>query len=125
MEVAMTFLINKRNDFFKEFDSMFKVLLTETGLGEPIDSAAQTNNAYVFSIELPGFRKEELSISALGKTITVTGTSARTKQSINKYFTGPKAINPKAVSARLEHGILEVTAPFLEDTGAAVKIEIT
>jgi HSP20 family protein len=82
----------------------------------------------VVTAELPGFRAEDLDIAVVNDTLTVSGTREpdeaeeertyhrreRSCGSFKRTFQLPFAIEPGAVDATLERGVLRITLPRAE-----------
>lgn len=92
----------------------------------------------IVSVEVPGVRKEDLSISVTDSTLTVRGkTERREEEKREDYFYHelscgeftrtlhlPVGIDSKKVDARLKDGMLEIHLPKLESAKRAVDIRI-
>ena len=79
-------------------------------------------DAYVIQLALPGFQSSDLNIQMEGNTLTVL---AKTSESYTKpnvrlefsaserkrHFSLPKDVEYDQITARLEHGILEIRLP--------------
>jgi len=94
--------------------------------------------AYVIEAPMPGLQPEEITITASGDMLTletqpadVAPESGRTylvqevtRQPLARVFTFPTPIDVDGVSARLEHGMLRITAPKAEGMPSrVVKVE--
>jgi HSP20 family protein len=84
------------------------------------------SNVYV-ECEIPGVRKEQLDLSVVGRKLTISGERTRPESedvrrhrterpegAFTREVTLPRAVNPEAIEARLESGILTVTLPRSE-----------
>jgi HSP20 family molecular chaperone IbpA len=105
-------------------DEMLSNQLTEARLGKTIDWAEQDDHNYYLTINAAGFSKEDIEIETTGRVITVKGKSSheRVKNSLDYYFTAPKAINGGKIKADLENGLLVVTIP--KDQPESIKIKV-
>lgn len=84
---------------------------------------------YVIEASLPGFKPEEVQITALGDTITIKAAKKeeqkvekeayvrreRYEGEMSRTITLPGTINPDAVEATYEHGILTLHVPKAEE----------
>ena len=90
--------------------------------------------------EVPGFTKDQISITAEGNTLHIRGTaeskkddkatdghtlmhSERTKSTFDRYVRLPAAISPSKVTAALNHGVLEITLPKEKPATIAIAIQ--
>lgn len=95
----------------------------------PID-LYQDKDAYVVRAELPGFRKEELSVEVADGILTLTGHrktettldakdkngSATTQEHrVSRSISLPEQTSPDKIEAAYENGVLTVTLPKREE----------
>jgi len=93
----------------------------------PID-LYQDKDAFVVRAELPGFRKEDLSVEVVDGILTVTGhqkteTGEKEKDAkgttqerrVSRSLSLPEQANPEKIQAAYENGILTVTLPKREE----------
>ena len=92
----------------------------------------------VVNVEVPGVRKEDLSISVTDSTLTVRGkTERREEEKREDYFYHelscgeftrtlrlPAGIDSKKVEANLKDGMLEIRLPKLESAKRSIDIKI-
>jgi HSP20 family protein len=105
----------------------------------PMTDIFETKESYVFKIELPGFKKEDVKVEFSGETLALRGERKHREETqdenchrlernygvFERSFTIPKAVDAKKIEASLQEGILMLTIPKLEETGAnAVPITI-
>jgi HSP20 family protein len=110
-----------------------------TSVWRPLTDIVEAKESYVFKIELPGFKKEDIKVEFSGETLTLRGERKQEEETkdenchrlernygiFERSFTIPKAIDAKKIDASLQDGILVLTIPKLEETGAkAVPITI-
>jgi HSP20 family protein len=124
-----------RAEMDRLFDVAFPTLTTlhRTGLrgdwqGEfPVD-LYQDKNAYTLRAELPGFRKEDISVEINDGILTVTGhqkAAAETKDTeaaktvqerrVSRAITLPDNLDAEKIQAAYENGVLSVTLPKREE----------
>jgi len=85
----------------------------------------ETQDAYVFKADVPGFREQDLDINITGNRLTLSGKreaeqiqqsdtcycSERSHGSFTRAFTLPEGINADQIRAELKDGILNVSVP--------------
>jgi HSP20 family protein len=101
---------------------------------------SETPDAYKVSAEVPGFKKNEISVDFFDRTLTLKGerkerkvtedeSHLRVERSRRSKFERsirlPALIDPTNVSANLDHGILEISIGKLKpDAGGRIPIII-
>jgi HSP20 family protein len=125
-----------RDEMDRLFDAAFPALSSlqrEGYFGEgdfPVD-LYQEKDAFLVRAELPGFRKEDLSVEVNDGLLTVTGhrkteTKADGKEDakvhsvteerrVSRTISLPEQIKTDAIEAKYENGILAVTLPKREE----------
>ncbi len=98
----------------------------------PLTDIIETKDAYVFKIELPGFKKEDIGLEYQNDTLTIRG-ERRQEEEVNKEhyhrfersyggfqrsFTLPKNADSKRIDASLKDGLLVLTVPKAEEAKA-------
>ncbi|MEI6060937.1 MAG: Hsp20/alpha crystallin family protein [Bacteroidota bacterium] len=123
------------------FNEVFEHQSTEKELTyKPAANVREDENNYAIELALPGFSKEEISISFEDEILTITaGHQPKEDVSGPKYtwnefgfkskyersFQLPETVNSESISAAFENGILLVSLPKKEAQPATVKkIEI-
>jgi HSP20 family protein len=103
---------------------MLESLLMDSSNNSKQKFADEDAKNFYMTMEVPGFKKEDLAITAEGRKVRVEGKSSHEKleSSIDYYFVAPKAIKQSNIQAHLEDGILTVTIP--KDEPESFKIEI-
>jgi len=95
----------------------------------PLTDIHETKDAYVFKVDLPGFKKEEINVEFTGDTLIMRGERKQEEETKNeschrlersyglfeRSFTIPKNIDPKKIEAELKDGILQLTIPKVEE----------
>ncbi|GBD02705.1 Spore protein SP21 [bacterium HR18] len=103
----------------------------------PRADLAETEDAYLIHLDLPGMNKEELSITYQDGTLAVSGERktetkeekanfVRLERSYGRFyrsFTLPKAVDDKRIEAKYENGVLTIRLPKAEASKAR-RIEI-
>lgn len=88
-----------------------------------------TDNAIVIKAELPGIKKDDVSIDVKGNVLIIKGERFfdketkeenyyRKERSFGKFqrsFTLPDAVNPEAIKANFKNGVLEIEVPKPEE----------
>ena len=83
----------------------------------------ETKDATIFDIEIPGYKKEEISVSLNGRNLVVSAKTSSKKDekdgerflyqernsSCSRMFTLPAKTKAEDVSAKYENGVLVVT----------------
>jgi len=84
-----------------------------------------TDNAIVIKAELPGIKKDDVSIDVKGNVLTIKGERSFDKETkeenyyrkercfgkFQRSFTLPEAVNPEAIKANFKNGVLEIEVP--------------
>ncbi len=115
-------------------------LFGEQGFATPRVDLFEEKEALIAKVEVPGIKKEELTITVEDETLTVKG-SFKTAEEVKEkdyYFaeraTGgflrtvplPVKVHAEKVTATLRDGLLEIRLPRAEETtGVGKKIPIT
>ncbi len=116
-----------------DFESVFGNILyaegpTRSGSYPPVNLWEDESNIYV-ECEIPGVKRDQLDLSVAGKKLTISGERTRGESkdverhrterpdgAFSRVITLPREVNPDAIEARLENGILAVTLPRSEAT---------
>ena len=129
----------------EEVDRLFSSLWlrTERGTDEgsvwlPAIDLYEDNGQVVVKAELPGVRKEDLSISLTDDALTIKGERRHEKEekdehyyrlegsygSFQRVLTLPKPVKAEAVNAEFKDGVLKITFPKAEEAKTRqIKIE--
>ncbi len=106
--------------------------------GMPID-VEESDNDYTVTATLPGFRPEDVNVSIVGDTLTISAEKKsgdeqqganyllreRRTGSVSRTITFPARVQADAASARYENGELILTVPKAEEMRPRqVKVEI-
>ncbi len=135
-------LMNVYDRLNRLFDSdLFADFERERSLAHwsPQTDIYETNESYVIKMELPGFKKDELSVEFNDDTLTVKGERKQDNEvkkenyhRIERYygtfqrsFTLPRGIDAKKIDANLKDGILTLEIPKAEEAKAkAIPISV-
>jgi HSP20 family protein len=106
---------------------------TKNGLApsawRPMTDIYETKDGYVFKIELPGFKKEDIKVEFSGDTLTLSGERKQEEETKNenvhrlersygmfeRSFTIPRNVDAKKIDATLKDGLLMLTIPKAEE----------
>jgi len=107
--------------------SVFDNGLTSTAQG-PACTVYETQDEYVFQAELPGWRREQVSINFENQTLTLSGNRELQQEDGRQYhrvegfygqfarsFTVPGVVDTNRVSAEMKDGLLTVHLPKREE----------
>jgi HSP20 family protein len=111
-------------------DTVFPALYSRSGQMK-VD-VRENENEYLVEADLPGFKKEDISVDYDDETLTISAKCDETKEekdekdanylrrervacSTTRSFTVPD-IDAEKISAAMEHGVLKVTLPKLKVT---------
>jgi HSP20 family protein len=114
-----------------EMDRLFEAAFPRDGFEWrgpfPVD-LYQNKDAFVVRAELPGFRKEDLSLDLADGLLTITGhqktaektgennqAEATPEQRVTRAITLPENVNVEKIAAAYENGVLTVTLPKREE----------
>ena len=95
----------------------------------PMTDIYETKDAFVFKVELPGFKKEDIQVEFSNETLTLRGERKQEEETKNenchrlersyglfeRSFTIPKNVDAKKIDAALKDGILLLTIPKVEE----------
>jgi len=101
----------------------------------PKTNVGETEDAYVFTIEMPGLKKENVQVNFEGDTLIVKGETSEQKEEkgiirreyhstrFERTFSIGPGVDREKVKAKMEDGILTVTLPKTQER-IGRKIEI-
>lgn len=95
----------------------------------PMTDIYETKESYVFKVELPGFKKEDIKVEFVNDTLTLRGERKQEEETKNenfhrlersyglfeRSFAIPKNVDPKKIDASLKDGVLLLTIPKMEE----------
>lgn len=67
----MSMLIDRRYNPFRDFEDINRSFFGDNGLAEFKTDIRDTGDGFLMECDLPGFRKEDLSLSLNGSTLTI------------------------------------------------------
>jgi HSP20 family protein len=109
-------------------DSFMRPRASEAGAGIPLD-VLMTQDALVVDAALPGVKPEDVDISVLGNTLTISARSSSEERreeggylyqevrrgSFSRAVTLPSNVRPEAATATFENGMLRLSIPKAEE----------
>jgi HSP20 family protein len=113
------------DDFFEE--SCKNAL--NPSVWHPLTDIYETKDGYVFKMELPGFKKEDIKVEFSGDTLILRGERTQEEEVQNqnchrlersygefeRSFSLPKNIDAKKIEASLKDGLLVLNIPKVEE----------
>jgi len=111
-------------------EQMRPAMLSDKQWYMPNFDVNETEDAYFLSVDLPGVKKDDVTIDLSDNVLTVSGErkheyetqnkgSRRFEQSYGQFtrsFTLPAAVDAEKVEANLEDGVLKIALPKSEQT---------
>jgi HSP20 family protein len=105
----------------------------------PWSEAHVEDGIFEASIEVPGFRKEDIKINAQGRLLTIEGERKRERmrhkkgveeqsyerQVFTRSFHLPEGADLNKVTAEMDHGVLNVHIPMSQEQSTQRRIEIS
>lgn len=96
----------------------------------PATDIYETQEEYVFRLELPGIRKEEIKVEFNGETLNISGERKEEKDvkkesyhrlerccgTFKRSFSIPKNVDGSKITAQMKDGILELRVPKVEES---------
>jgi HSP20 family protein len=101
-------------------------LLSEAATWTPLVDIEEEDDTYVIEAEVPGAKREDVSIEMLGNELSITGEIKvrerkgivrRTTRRVGRFdyrVTLPSHVDPKKIDAKLSDGVLTVRIPKAE-----------
>ena len=126
-------LLMKPEPFSTEFDRLFNTLFDRTASEArswtPAMDLVEAEDHFLLRADLPGLREEDVNIEVRDNTLRISGERKaeheqrergwyRLERQFGKFsraLTLPEGINPDAIEASFDHGVLEVTIPKPEE----------
>jgi HSP20 family protein len=121
------------NRFLRNLDEFLSQTLRSFGPAPAIRAPGayryEEKDSYRLRLDLPGFTREEVSLSLEKRELSVTAKSEREDAfhtDFERTYTLPEDIDPNGVTAKLENGVLDLTFKKLADEEKGVRnIEIS
>ncbi|MEN8681667.1 MAG: Hsp20/alpha crystallin family protein [Akkermansiaceae bacterium] len=121
------------NHFLGNLDEFLSQTLRSFGPAPAIRAPGayryEEKDSYRLRLDLPGFTREEVSLSLEKRELSVTAKSEREDAfhaEFERTYTLPEDIDPNGVTAKLENGVLDLTFKKLADEEKGVRnIEIS
>ena len=123
------------NEMNRVFSDLFRGDLVDNGSffsGNwlPAADISETGDAYIIRAELPGMKKEDVTITVNNTLVTIRGEKKndaeeknrtyhrveRSYGSFERSFNLPGAVKSGSVEARYDNGLLTITLPKTEET---------
>jgi HSP20 family protein len=126
-------LLMKPEPFSNEFDRLFNTLFdrsaAEARSWTPAMDLVEAEDHFLLRADLPGLREEDVNIEVRDSTLRISGERKaeheqrergwyRLERQFGKFsraLTLPEGINPDAIEAKFDHGVLEVLIPKPEE----------
>ncbi len=126
-------LLMKPEPFSTEFDRLFNTLFdrsaAEARSWTPAMDLVEAEDHFLLRADLPGLREEDVNIEVRDNTLRISGERKaeheqrergwyRLERQFGKFsraLTLPEGINPDAIEAKFDHGVLEVWIPKPEE----------
>lgn len=109
-------------------NSLFRDFSTQRGTGYPPVEVVDKGDSVVVTAEIPGVNKDEVDLTVLGDTLTITGEKKlpaeegasyirheRPHGRFRRLIDMPYSINQDKISASYRDGILTITLPKAEE----------
>ena len=80
----------------------------------------EENGVYTLRIEMPGFDRDDISVTWYEGTVSVSTTVGRgeTARTYHRAFLTPKEVDPAIIDARYESGVLFVRLPIADENAS-------
>lgn len=102
----------------------------------PLADVSETEDAHLIEVDLPGVKREDITVEALGSELVISGefkqaeragrlrSQTRRQGRFEFRATLPAQVNPEQISAELTDGVLRVQVPKTE-AAKPHRIEVT
>jgi HSP20 family protein len=111
--------------------------LNQPLIATPATDFKETDSQFILKADLPGFEKNQIDIDIKGDTLTIRGALEESKveteadwdikerysSSFQRSYRLPQEIQKDSVKASLEHGVLTLKIPKVEESSSKVLIE--
>ncbi|AHZ83973.1 Hsp20/alpha crystallin family protein [Bdellovibrio bacteriovorus] len=108
------------SNIFDEMDRMFENFATvpaaesQERLFKTACEVTESDDHYLLSVDLPGFKKENINIEMNGNLLTISGERKRDEKVIGTFsrsFTVPDTVDGAKIEAHHEDGVLSIYLP--------------
>lgn len=122
----MSMLLDRRYNPFRDFEDINRAFFGDNGLAEFKTDIRDMGDAFQLEADLPGFRKEDISLSLNGETLTIKaerhsdfedqekkGGYLRCERSYGSYTRSfdVSGVDTAAIKASYKDGVLTLTLP--------------
>lgn len=108
----------------------------ELSFTQPAVNIIEQENSYQLEVAAPGFNKDDFSVSTSENVLRIQAKSSREQtekqenytrrefsyQSFERSFVLPEDVNPEAIQAKYENGILQIALPKKEQKQPEQKV---
>jgi HSP20 family protein len=109
-------------DFDRMFDRFFHTPSACRGAGVEVE---ETDKSWLLRLDLPGFRKDEVTLSLENGELRLRAATEDEERpfrtGVDRTWTLGDDVDPEAIDARLENGVLEITLPKRDSATPATK----
>ncbi len=125
--------------FFEEFPRIWPLNLAKVEEFVPAVDISETDKSYEFEAEIPGMKKDEITVEVKNSILTIKGEKKSEKKeekkgykmiernygTFERSFTLPSDADDKNINAKYENGVLTISIPKSPEARvASSKIEI-
>ncbi len=115
--------LNRLNDQLRRYLEHWNELPSLAGGFTPLADVEETDEAYVVEVELPGVKRDDVSVEVVGRRVTVSGERkerervgilrrrTRTVGQFHYEVVLPGDVDDEGVSASMDEGVLTVRVP--------------
>lgn len=130
-------VFNLMSEFDRFGSSVRQLTQTKESILSPACDITETKEGYLLAFDVPGLKKEDISIEISGRSLVISGEKRRedeyrdgkvyrSERSYGKFtrtFGLPEGVNPELIEASCEYGVLKVAVPKAEEKKAR-RVEI-
>ncbi len=122
---------NSMSEWNKQIENLFEGVAGADYLAPPCEIIDQ-EKSFAISLDVPGFRKDQIDIEVKERRLSITGSREEVKREesetvlrqerkfgkFNRVFTLPDNIHEEGILAKFENGVLSITLPKTEKSPA-------